>query len=292
MKNKTAAFIFGLVFLCINTTNAQDLLEVLDQEFPETPQYEMATFKGTRISIGHSVETRKKGVLEIMTMHKLWDIPNTRSQKFGPDVVWSRFGLEYALTDRFTFGIGGNTASQGYDGLLKYKLARQQKGEKGFPFSVSVFQNLSFKERYSGNTNENLAYTTQVLIAHKFTPNFSLQLSPTYIYRGASALDVDPKSYFATGIGARLKVSSHVSLASEYYYIANPLASKDTYGAFSFGLNWNVRYVLFQVLLTNSRSLVEDRFILDTPNNFNAKVGNLVFGLNTIFSLQLKQNKK
>ena len=65
MKNK-AIFVFsGLFFLLVSNTKAQKLLDKLDKEFPKTTIYEIATFKTTRIALGHSVETRKKGILEI-----------------------------------------------------------------------------------------------------------------------------------------------------------------------------------------------------------------------------------
>ncbi len=301
MKNNTLFLLCFFILIGFSTSiHGQDLLETLEKEYPDTPQYEIATFKSTRISIGHSVENRKKGVLEIMAMNRFWNIPNYGGQSFVADKLSSRLALEYGISDRLTFGAGATTLEGVYDGFLKYKLIRQRKSKGGSPFSVTLFQNTSYRSERNepfvdinlfDDFTDQLAFTSQVLIAHKFTPQFSLQVSPTFIHRGSSAFEEDPHNQFAIGIGGRYKLGGHVSIVSEYYYLANPLKSIDTYDAFSLGVNWELSDVMLQFQLTNTRSMVEDAFITQTPNNFNFKDGNFVFGFNAIFVLHLNQKK-
>ena len=62
---KTRAFWTLLLFgVFANQIFAQtELLDLLEKEHSDTvPQFVPATFKSTRITYGHSVETRKKGI--------------------------------------------------------------------------------------------------------------------------------------------------------------------------------------------------------------------------------------
>ncbi len=300
MKNN---ILFNLLFfVCIGISQSiysQDLLETLEKEYPDTPQYEMATFKATRISIGHSVENRKKGVLEIMAMNRFWNLPNNeKSQSFVADKLSTRLALEYGVSDRLTFGVGGTTLDGIFDSFLKYRLVRQQKNTKASPFSITLFQNISYrgKKGYKNinlydSFSDRLAYTSQLLIAHKFTSQFSLQISPTYIHRVSSRFNEDPHNQFAIGVGARYKLGGHVAIASEYSYVLNPLKSVNTYNAFAIGVNWELSDVMLQFQLTNVRGVVEDAFIAQTPFNFNFNDPNFVFGFNATFALHLNQKK-
>ncbi|WP_299252667.1 DUF5777 family beta-barrel protein [uncultured Aquimarina sp.] len=300
MKNNTFFLLFILMLIgCSVPANAQDLLDKLEKEYPDEPQYEIATFKGTRISLGHSIENRRKGVLEIKAMNLFWNIPNRPSQSFVADKWTARIALEYGLSNRLTFGAGGSTLDGIFDGFLKYNLIKQVKNDKGSPFSVTLFQNASYSSKsnevYGGvelsdDFIDRMAFTSQLLIARKFTSQFSLQLSPTYIHRGSS-LDEDPNNHFALGIGARYKVGGHISIVSEYYYLANPLESIDTYDAFVLGVNWEMSDLMLQFQMTNARNMVEDAFITQTPNNFNLSDGNFVFGFNATYVLHFNQKK-
>ncbi len=301
MKNSTQFLVYICIMLGFGIQlNAQDLLETLEKEYPDTPQYEMATFKASRISIGHSVETRKKGVLEIQAFNRFWNIPNYGRQSFVADKLGARIGLEYGISDRLTFGAGGSTLDGIFDGFFKYKLIRQQQDNKGAPVSVSLFQNMAYRSKRKrpftdinrfDAFEDKLSYTTQLLIARKFTQQFSAQITPTYIHRSSSAFPDDPNNQFAIGVGGRYKLGGHVSIVSEYFYVFNPLESINNYDAFSLGVNWELSDVMLQFQLTNTRGMTEEEFITQTPNVFNTKDGNFVFGFNAIFVLHLNQKK-
>jgi hypothetical protein len=50
-----------LLFIVLSLQlSAQDLFDILEDEAPETTEVVTATFKGTRIANGHSIENRKK----------------------------------------------------------------------------------------------------------------------------------------------------------------------------------------------------------------------------------------
>ncbi|EDP95345.1 DUF5777 family beta-barrel protein [Kordia algicida OT-1] len=292
MKSK---LIILILFLSIaNSVFAQnDLLDKLNDEHQNIDNYTMLTFKGTRISIGHSVETRKKNTLEISFMSRYWDIPNSNGKSFIADRMSVHFGLDYGISDRLTFGVGYGAGKPSgiVDTYLKYRLFRQTIDDKN-PLSVTLLQAASYRTRFVNGIESRtdfgskLAFSSQILIARKFSRNFSLQIAPTFIHRTSSRSPLDDHNQFAIGFGARYKVSNHVAIASEYYYVANELESRETFGAFSLGVNWEVSKLLLQFKMTNNPFFNEDTFITQTTRNFNFNDGNLFFGFHATYHLQ------
>tara|TARA_R110001632_G_scaffold47612_4_gene120560 strand:+ start:4314 stop:5213 length:900 start_codon:yes stop_codon:yes gene_type:complete len=297
MKNRILNIAL-LLFLGLSTSiNAQDLLDKLNKEFPDNLQFTLATFKTTRIAIGQSVETRAKGVFEISMINRFWNIPNENTQTFLADKVNTRFAVDYGISDRFTIGFGASTFDKLFDGSLKYRLFRQNS--KKSSVSITLFQNISYDDTenktivvgYDNSTRNRVAFTTQILIAKKFNQKFSAQISPTFIHRSSSISPDDPNNQFAIGFGARHKIGSHTSVVSEYYYVANPMKTFDTYNAFVLGINWEVSDLMLQFNVTNARNVVEDAFITKTRNNFNFHDGNFHFGFSATLVLHSKKNK-
>ena len=298
IKNNTIYITILVLTFCFKS-NAQGLLEKLDNEFPNKPVYEIATFKTTRIGLGHSIETRKKGALEISLYNRYWNIPNFEGQRFLADVVSTRYGLDYAFSNNFTLGLGYTNHDKITDGFLKYKLLKQRKNSKKGWVSVTLLQAIS--QRKVENTSDNIyqqtsssnkyAFTSQILIGKKINTEFSLQVAPTFIHREENPLTNDPNNQFAVAFGGRHKISNHASIVSEYFYVANPLKSVDTYNVFMVGVNWELSHLLLQFHMTNARNFAEDTFITQTRNNFNAKDGNFHFGFNATWVLQTKKRK-
>ncbi len=275
---------------------SQDLLQSLENEFPDSTYHGQATFKTTRIGLGHSVETRKAGSLEISANSRFWNIPQ-RTQGFLADRMSTRFGLSFAFSDRFTLGTGVTTFDGIFDGYAKYRLLQQVGQGKGSPVALTLLQNASVRTNPNRTINQSdsfsdkLSFTTQLLVARKFTRNFSLQVSPTFIHRNSSLSDADPTNHFAVGFGGRYRIGGHISVTSEYFYLANPVESIQTFDAFSIGLNWELTDLILQFNLSNAPNIAEDAFITQTRNNFNTRDGNLFFGFNATFVLHLRQNK-
>jgi len=285
-----------VLFLAVISGSAQDLLQILEEERPKQLQYAEATFKTTRITFGHSVETRKKGILEIFVANRFWDSPAPRSQAFVADRLSTRFALEFAATDRLSAGLGGTTWDGLFDGFLKYRLIRQTVGKQGSPISVTLFQNASYYSQgvsdpvIADGFADRLSFTTQALIASKVNRNFSLQLTPTYVHKGVSFYGEPNNEHFALGIGGRYKLGRHLSFVSEYYWLVNPAEASKTYGPFSIGVNWEIGDVMLQFMLTNAVNMVEEAFITGSRNNFNFRNPNLNFGFNVAYIIHFKRN--
>ena len=300
MTNKHIFKILIVFFVGISSSlHSQNLLDKLNKEFPDTPVYEIATFKTTRIGLGHAIETRKKGTLEISLYNRYWNIPNFEGQRFLADVVSTRYGLGYSFSDNFTFGLGYTNHDKITDGFAKYKILKQrQNSKKGF-VSITLVQGFSHRNientdttlYESVTTSDKYAVTSQILVARKLNPDFSLQITPTFIHRESSSLTDDLNNQFAIGFGGRHKIGGHASIVSEYFYVANPLKSVDTYNVFMVGVNWEVSDLMLQFQITNARNFAEDTFITQTRNNFNSKDGNFHFGFNVTFVLPTRKKK-
>lgn len=299
MKSKVFVF-FGMVVLVANSVLAQNgLLEILDEEQEDTPQYTMATFKATRISYGHSIETRKKGILEISMTTRFWNTPSLNSQSFVADKMNARIALEYGMSDRFSVGVGGSTWDGLFDMYFKYRLLRQRDDKKGSFLSITLFQNTSYNSEaialpsIATGFSKRLSFTSQALIARKFTRDFSFQITPTFVHRPLRFTEETPKNYVALGFGGRYKLGAHLALVSEYYLVGgNRSESYPTYGPFSIGTNWELGDIMLQFMLTNASHIVEDAFITGTQYNFNFKNPNLNFGFRATYVIHFNRKLK
>ncbi len=300
MKSLHALFSIMIVFIPLigyNPLQAQDLLDILEEEAPEEKSVLVpATFKGTRIVNGHSVETRKKGVLEFLISHRFGRINDGLYQLFGLDESNIRFALEYAASDKFTLGIGRSSYDKSYDGFLKYRLLQQKSGIRSFPISVTLFSSVAAKTlkdyapQNKPDATDRLAYVTQVLIARKFTSNFSLQLTPTYIHRNMVPSGSDPHDIVALGIGGRMKVSPHVSINGEYFYNFNPIESIQPHNVLSLSLDIETGGHVFQIMISNAVTMIEKSFITETQDEFFS--GDLHLGFNISRAFHLSTDPK
>ncbi len=273
-------FIVGLNF----SVFSQDLASILEQETLNETTIVSATFKGTRLLNGHSIETRKKGIFEFLISHRFGRINSGAYELFGLDQSNIRFGFEYALSDNLTIAFGRSSFEKTYDSYLKYRLIKQKEGEKPFPFSITFFGSATEKtlKDYSPDkkptfTNR-LTYTSQLLIAKKFNSNLSFQFSPTYIHFNTVRKIEDSNDIFALGFGSRMKISNRVSINGEYYYNLNPFKSINAQNSLGLGIDIETGGHVFQLIFTNSRAMIEKGFIAETIGNFFK--GDIHFGFN------------
>lgn len=275
---------------------AQELEDILDQEAPDYTTITSLTFKGTRIMNGQSVETRKKGILEFVISHRFGRINTGFYELFGLDNSNIRLAFEYAIKDDLTIAIGRSSFEKTYDGFLKYRLLKQKSGAQNFPVSLTLFGSATEKTLRDYDPDEKptfvdrLTYTTQILLARKFSPSFSLQITPTYIHFNTVPTTGDPNDIFAVGIGGRIKISKRFSINGEYYYTINPFTSVTTYNSLAIGVDIETGGHIFQLIFTNSRSMIEKGFIAETTGDFFK--GDIHFGFNISRAFQVKKPKE
>lgn len=288
MKTKCTTFVccfFIGVFFAQGQTLLQELQKIKDTVYPV-----QATFKTTRIALGHSIETRKKNISQISIRSRYWNLPKgVVANSFVADKASMRFGVDYAFTNRITAGAGFTSFDGIIDLFTKVRLLEQTPNKKWI--SITGVQSGSYRTKgFNGVTlneefGQRLAFTTQILLARKFSKNLSFQLAPTFIYRSSSSDPRDEQAHFALGLGGRYRIKNHVSIVSEYYWLFNELSSRQTFGAFAIGVNWEIGDVILQFTLTNTLNFVEDTFITQSARNFNLRNEVLAFGFQANYVL-------
>ncbi len=277
-------------------TWSQDLFDILDEETPQTKNYVSSTFKGTRILNGHSIENRNKGTLEFMISHRFGRVNLGAEELYGLDQSNIRFAFEYGLTDNLMLGVGRSSFDKEYDGFFKYKLIKQRADKSSFPFAVSVFGSAAYRsidDFTPGNEpsfSERMTYTAQLLLARKFSPGFSLQITPSLIHRNSVKIEEDPHNIFAVGIGGRVKLTKRIAINGEYHYTVNPLESIDASNSLAFGIDIETGGHVFQIILSNSITMIEKSFITESTDDFFE--GDVHLGFNISRAFQFGKNKK
>jgi len=286
--------IIPLVFQLTSLKAQDELMDLLDNQ-DTTVQNVTGTFKGTRIINGHSVETRGAGTFEIIFMHRFGKINSGAYNFWGLDQAWIRLGLEYSATDNLTIGLGRSSYEKTYDGFLKYRFVQQKQGYKRFPFTGTAFMSMAINTMKPADPEQEIEFTSrlsyayQVLLARKFTKNFSLQLMPTLIHHNLVDTPQENNDIFALGIGSRYKFSRRMAVTFEYYYQFNNTTEAVNYNAIGIGLELETGGHVFQMVFSNSQAMIEKSFITETTGNFFD--GDIHFGFNITRAFYLKKKK-
>lgn len=285
--------LYCLVMLISYAASAQDdLLNELESK-PSGNQYTFATFKGSRVINGQSVETKRTGELEFIFSHRFGLINDGAYSLWGMDESVTRLGLEYGITDRLGVGIGRTSVDKTFDGYLKYKVLRQSTT---FPVTVTALGSMYFKT-YPRNSDspvpisaeDRLAYGVQLLIARKFSPNFSFQLNPIFIHRNTVDQDVENNDDLALALAGRYKLTKSVALSAEYTLRLNAKDNQPPdylrYDAVGIGIDIETGGHVFQLVFTNTLGMFERYTVTETYEDFGA--GDLHFGFNITRTFQL-----
>lgn len=282
-------FLLLLVLVAHARLRAQDdLLAGLEAEQANQKTLVDATFKGTRLINGHSVETRKKGVMDFIIAHRFGTIDGGPYELFGLDFASVRIGLEYALTDRLYFGLGRSSFEKTYDGFVKYRLIRQSNGSGAMPVSVTWLSSMAIKTlkdpTASLSFTDKLANTHQLMVARKLNSSISLQVTPSWVHRNLIAETDQNNDIFALGMGGRIKFTQRFALSAEYYHQFQKL-NDAAENALAIGFDLETGGHVFQLQFTNATSMVPKGFISETTNNFFK--GEIHFGFNISRTFQV-----
>lgn len=284
------------LLLAPSSTQAQDLLNQLENTTTDSlrREYVTATFKGTRIINGHSVETPGRGSMLFLISHRFGTLNSGAYEFFGLDQATIRLGLEYGLTDKLVVGIGRSSLEKTYDGFVKYKALRQSSGLRALPISLtllatSAISTLKFQPQPERSTTSRFTYTYQALLARKFSSNLSVQLMPTLVHRNYVALRRDQNDVYALGAAARQKLTKRVALTAEYYYVLPGNTADDYRNSLALGFDIETGGHVFQLHFTNSQGMIEKFFVPQTTGNFFD--GDIYFGFNISRAFQLRNQE-
>lgn len=293
---KTALVIFTSLSLIAAPAVAQDssLLNMLNDSLSvqSAPDPVTGTFKATQIINTPTIEAPGKKSLQFLIMHRFGELSDGAYELFGLDNAEIRFGLDYGITNRLAVGIGRSSLDKTLDANFKIKLLRQTAGK--IPVSVSLYELLTYATFPKKSDKPFLtprfrtAYTSQLLIARKFSRSLSLQLSPTLIHFNMVATPKDKNNVFAMGVGGRMKITKRMSINGEYNYLPkDQVVSSAVYNSLSFGLDIETGGHVFQLIFTNSRGMAGPYYLAKTAGQWSD--GDIYFGFNISRAFNFKK---
>lgn len=240
------------------------------------------TFKSTRIVNGQSIENVGAGVLDFRILHRFGTINQGSYNLFGLDQATMRIGLDYGINSRFMVGGGRSTYEKQYDAFFKYRIIRQQTGERNIPLSVSLASTMIYKSlkdvvtTYEPYKTDKLSFAHQLLVASKLNDYLSIEFTPTVVHYNMVEHQGMPNDFYSLGTGFRLRVSPRVNITSEYYYRIDKLTG--FYNPLTIGVDIETGGHVFQLHVTNSTGMTERTFINETSGSWGK--GDLRFGFN------------
>ena len=274
--------ITAITLFCANQIFSQeDLLDELNAQVKEPPQQVQETFKSTRVINSHSVERMKQGQLDFRINHRFGQINDGAYNLWGLDNALVSWDFGYGITDWVMAGFRRSSQNKMYDGSLKFSIIRQTTGSKTIPVSVSYYTNLGIFTLKQNEDNfpfkHRLSYVHQILVARKFNEHISLQVMPIFVHRNLVNYDEDNNIY-AVGVGGRYKFHRRVALTFEYFWCSQTASNSLYYNPLSVGVDIETGGHVFQLFLTNSRSMEESSFISQTMGSWLD--GGIYFGFN------------
>lgn len=287
--------------LFVSQLEAQDsaLLKMINDSLTlnEKSSLVTGTFKANHVVNMQTIEGPAAGALNLMIQHRFGTLNNGIYDFFGLDnAVW-RLGFDYGISNRLVIGVGRSNLQKTYDGYIKYKLLRQTKGKSEMPITVSILGAISNytqkppPEKPYINATYRTAYTTQLLIARKFGSSFSAQLAPTYIHYNLVPTTADKNDIFALAAGVRMKITKRMSINAEYNYLpSGQVVSSGVSDCFSLGWDIETGGHVFQLVFTNSQSMVENQYITQTTSQWSK--GEIYFGFNVSRNFNLSKKAK
>lgn len=281
-----SALIFGFT---VSVSNAQDdLLDLIEKEDNEKNKdkrdYASAAFKTNLAVTSQSIENVASGVLSFRISHRFGTISDGLYDLFGLDNSDIRFAFDYGINDWLQVGVGRSSFEKLYDGNLKAKILRQQKGKQNIPISIVYYTSAAVNTlKWADPNRENFpsarwTYCHQLLIGRKFSESFSAQISPTLIHRNLVPTAADANDVFAMGAALRQKLTKRLAVNIEYFHRLDTYNEKQFKNPLSFCFDIETGGHVFQLIFSNARSMVEKGLITETSGDIGQ--GDIYFGFN------------
>lgn len=270
MKN---LFFYGFL-LIFSLSHAQDL-DSLMQEMDSSEEHQavIATFKSPKLVLLQTNETQPKQTLTFWVFHRFGDIGGEFGGShtlFGLDNASDiHIAFDYGITDAFTVGIGRSRFNETYNLQAKLRVLRQL--EEALPVSLTLFGQSSWitrKENFENEfqeENDRISHFLQLILARKFSPSFSLMLSPGYLIRPQVQDVLDQENFFVLGMGGRVKLTKRLSIIADYT-IVNGFDRPDGleteyFNPLGIGLEIETGGHVFSLNFQNAPYITENNFI-------------------------------
>ncbi len=255
----------------------------------------MQIFQSPHLIHGQSSEFLTKGVMDFRINHRFGEIKSGLYDFFGADQATTSLSLEYGLRDNIMFGLRRSSLNKTYELFGKYSLLQQSEGGRNIPLSLALYFNTAYMgAKWINPERDNLessryAYTTQLILARKFSDRISLQILPTWVHRNLVKYKSQKNDLFALGMGGSLKLNYRFALTFEYYLVNQSQSDSSNIefrNPLSIGLDIKTGAHVFQLFFSNSTQVAEKAFIGETTGD--PFKGEIFFGFNISKAFSLK----
>ncbi len=293
---KIAIFITSILCLSFSARGQTDsLMNAMERNSKSEPV--TSTFKSSRIILSQTTTMVKKYDLDFKVAHRFGDIGGVDGGGktfLGLDNSSDIYiDFDYGISDRFNIGFGRSKYEQLLDLQLKYA-ALQQTIDNRIPLSIAFIAKTGFTP-YKVSTNvfndysNRFSYVGQAILARKFSPNFSLQVSPTLLLRNLTASPADEKSIFALGAAVRYKFTKRFGIVADYYHVFSDFRSNNTntnfYDPLGLGIEIETGGHVFTMNFVNAKAIVENNFLPNSTSSWSKGQYRFGFTISRMFTL-------
>ncbi|MEZ4983387.1 MAG: DUF5777 family beta-barrel protein [Saprospiraceae bacterium] len=272
----------------------ESLLSLLGEE--ETTDYVTNAFKSTRVINGASMEMLGVGTLDFRILHRFAPVNRGAYEFFGLDNASMRMAFDYGVTPNLMVGIGRSTQKKEFDAFVKYRILWQSTGKRNMPVSLiwvsgatlNSLKNPTGYPEIKTTAARRMGYYHQVIVGRKFSPGFSMQLSPTLVHTNITQSQIYPNDVFALGFGGRLKFTKRMAFVWDYFYAFNKFPGTLQSNPLSVGVDIETGGHVFQLHFSNATGMNERAFVLD--DNGDWFKGDIRFGFNLSRVFQLHKS--
>jgi len=291
-RDKYSFLSIFLPFLLILTFIIGMSIPTLAQEDEFANEPVSGTFESDLLGETQTTETPFAGEFGLHIQHRFGLIENGLEDVFG---IYStsniRMGIDYGITEKFMIGYGYTKEFKLQEFHGKYRVFTQTESNS-IPVSVALYGNLAINsqdEMVFGNDytfSDRLAYFSQIIVAHKFNDNISLQLAPSFTHFNKTDSLVEHDK-FAISLAGRAKVTPSMSVFFEYDQPLNiddmreyESDENDPEANLSFGIEIGTSTHVFQVFMSNYEGITPQRNALYNKNKISD--GDFLVGFNIL----------
>jgi hypothetical protein len=298
MKKILFSAILVIFSLSETAFSQDDLMKMALQSADSGSTKVMATFKGTKLISAQTNETVHKRTLDFRVGHLFGNVGKESHGGahtfYGLDASADiRIAFDYGITDKLAIGISRSKRQENFEGLIKYRLLEQTTDNK-IPLAITVFINAAMTAVENNDvliypkTTDRLSYTSQLILARKFSSRISIALLPTLIHRNFVFDASDHNDIFALGGGGRFRITRSSCFIVDYFYNFDRLRKLDNgywYNPLGVGAEIETGGHVFTIMFTNASGIIENDFIPNTTDSWSKGGFKLSFNISRNFKL-------
>jgi hypothetical protein len=273
---------------------------IVSEGYSNSGAFVTESFASIRVLNNHSIEMIPRRNLEFIVAHKFGDLAGSRGgveNWFGFDNLADvRIAFEYGITDKMNIGIGRSkgtgSITQVADGYFKYAILKQKTS--GMPVSLNFVTSLSLP--YAKATTDSTSitsyptfahrfiYSSQILVARKFSDRITLQANVGYNHRNYVHY-TDQNGLVFAGLSGRFRFTKTLGVLFEYNHILARTPDVNYTNHLAFGFEILTGGHAFCLMLSNSTAVTENLFIPSTTEDWLQGQFRFGFSINRRFKL-------